>query len=82
MYMKCPKCKSDNPETATFCTDCGTKLSSPKEIGFTKTIETSVEGYVRGPTLADRYEIIEGLGKGVMGTVCRAEDKKIGSEQY
>jgi uncharacterized membrane protein YvbJ len=40
MGIKCPKCQSDNPETATFCADCGTKITSPKDIGVTKTIIT------------------------------------------
>ena len=80
MAIKCPKCQSDNPQTATFCADCGTKLSSLEDISVTKTMETAVEEYPRGTLLAGRYEIIEELGKGGMGAVYRVEDKKIGQE--
>ncbi len=80
MAIKCPKCQSNNPETATFCADCGTKLTLLKDISITKTIETPVEEYPRGTMFAGRYEIIEELGKGGMGTVYRVEDKKIGQE--
>jgi len=80
MGIKCPKCQLDNPETATFCADCGTRLTSLMDISITKTIETPVEEYPRGTLFAGRYEIIEELGKGAMGAVYRVEDKKIGQE--
>jgi serine/threonine protein kinase/tetratricopeptide (TPR) repeat protein len=78
--IKCPKCNADNPDTQSFCGDCGTQLGPPKDIGVTKTIETPVEELTRGTTFADRYEIIEELGKGGMGTVYRVEDTKIGQD--
>jgi serine/threonine-protein kinase len=77
--MKCPKCDSDNAETATYCADCGTQLSS-KEIPVTKTLEVPTEELTRGTIFASRYEIIEELGKGGMGKVYRVEDKKIKEE--
>jgi hypothetical protein len=69
MPIKCPKCKSDNPETATFCADCGTQLPSLEDIEVTETIEAPKEELTRGTTIAGRYEIIEELGKGGMGRV-------------
>jgi len=81
MVIKCPKCQTDNPETASFCADCGTQLLSSKEISApTETLETPKEELTRGTTFADRYEIIEELGKGGMGKVYRVEDKKIKEE--
>ena len=80
MAFKCPKCKSSNPETATFCADCGTKLNSPKGSEVTATLETPKEELTRGTKFADRYEIIEELGKGGMGRVYRVEDKKTKEE--
>ena len=80
MAVKCPKCQHKNPETATFCADCGTKLISPKDVDVTETLETRKEELIRGTTLANRYEIIEELGKGGMGRVYRVEDTKLKQE--
>jgi len=78
--MKCPKCHFDNPDTVHFCGDCGTQLLPSKEIPVTETLETPKEELTRGTTFANRYEIIEELGKGGMGKVYRVEDKKIKEE--
>lgn len=78
--MKCPKCQTDNPETATFCADCGTNLTLSKYIKVTETLEIPTEELTRGTIFAGRYEIIEELGKGGMGKVYRVEDKKINEE--
>ncbi|MBN1273028.1 MAG: protein kinase [Candidatus Aminicenantes bacterium] len=78
--MKCPKCHSENPETATFCADCGAKLLIPKNIEPTKTAETPKEELTTGSTFAGRYHIIEELGKGGMGKVYRVIDKELNEE--
>jgi len=49
--MKCPKCQTDNPETASFCADCGTQLLSSEEIS------APTETYARCMTLVRREEV-------------------------
>ena len=80
MGIKCPKCNTDNPDTQKFCGECATPLQPSKEIPVTETLEKPTEELTRGTTFADRYEIIEELGKGGMGKVYRVEDKKIKGE--
>ncbi|NOR13241.1 MAG: protein kinase, partial [Candidatus Aminicenantes bacterium] len=81
MSTQCPKCNSENTDTARFCSDCGIQLISQKDIpAQTRTIETPVQELTRGTTFANRYEIIEELGTGGMGKVYRVEDMKAKEE--
>ena len=62
--MKCPKCETDNPSDSKFCKECATPLPSSKDIPVSETLETPTEELTRGTNFANRYEIIEELGKG------------------
>ena len=68
MGIECPKCHFENPDTVHFCGECGTQiiLADETSASHTKTLETPVKDLIKGTTFANRYEIIEELGKGGM----------------
>ncbi len=77
--MKCSQCLYENPANTSLCGRCGALLLSSEEDAPspTQTIEIPLRELGIGSTFAERYQVIEYLGKGGMGRVYKVLDQEI-----
>jgi tetratricopeptide (TPR) repeat protein/tRNA A-37 threonylcarbamoyl transferase component Bud32 len=75
---KCPTCHSDNPETSRFCAGCGTQLPAQDHPpAITETLQAPIRELTTGSTFAGRFQVIEALGQGGMGSVYKVYDQQV-----
>ncbi len=73
--MRCPKCQLENPDGKAVCERCASPLDQDPltEVDKTQTLHLADKDFTSGTVIADKYKLLEELGRGGMGSVFRAE---------
>jgi serine/threonine-protein kinase len=77
--MRCPTCQHDNPDSAPFCSECGTRLTPT---GGFRASGPNTGALPQQTVLQDRYVISGKLGQGGMGAVYRAADRRLSTVHW
>ena len=77
--MQCPICRFENQEGARICENCDTPLRPAKEApaGQAETVIGAVEELTPDSVFANRYKVIEEIGRGGLGRIYKVLDYKI-----
>jgi serine/threonine protein kinase/tetratricopeptide (TPR) repeat protein len=77
--MRCPTCDHESPYDTQFCGNCGAQLlpTDQAPLAAKKNPRSGDEGLGIGSVFAERYQVIEELGKGGMGRVYKVLDREI-----
>ncbi len=75
--MQCPKCKFENAANTLYCGNCGTSLTGEPAVSRMQTFQVHASELTTGTLFANRFEVIEELGRGGMGRVYKVFDTKV-----